>query len=158
MKRPVFTPMGTWGFISIAILHYASHNHKWISKHRTECTLYSAVNGFWPVEELAEVADGSTGCGEMARAGCSFAWNFSVTRSTVLTEAERGCRCVSDSLLAYGLKIPPIRNRALNCTVLNTCWYECAVHSVRLCAVSWRSEIQYERTCSIHSHVSVLSD
>jgi hypothetical protein len=62
------------------------------------------VNGFWPVEELAEVADGPTGCGEIARGGCSFAWNFSVTRSTVLTEAERGCRCVNDSLLAHGLK------------------------------------------------------
>ena len=116
------------------------------------------MNGFWPVEELAEVADGSTGCGEMARGGCSFAWNFSVTRSTVLPEAKRGCRCVSDSLLAYGLKILPIGNRALNCTVLNTFRYDFAVHSIRLCAVSLRSEIQYERTCSNHSHVSVLSD
>ena len=25
---------------------------------------YSAVHGFWPVEELAELADESTGCGE----------------------------------------------------------------------------------------------
>jgi hypothetical protein len=25
---------------------------------------YSAVHGFWPVEELTELADGSTGCGE----------------------------------------------------------------------------------------------
>ena len=62
------------------------------------------MNGFWPVEELAEVADEPAGCGEMARGGCSLAWNFSVTRSTVLTKAERGCRCVSDSLLAYSLK------------------------------------------------------
>jgi hypothetical protein len=47
------------------------------------------VHGFWPVEELAELADGPTGCGEVARGGCSFAWNFSVKRSLVLTVAER---------------------------------------------------------------------
>jgi len=50
---------------------------------------YSALHGFWPVEELAELADGPTGRGEVARGGCSFAWNFIVTRSTVLTGAER---------------------------------------------------------------------
>jgi len=42
------------------------------------------VNGFWLVKELAELADGPAGCGEIARGGCSFTWNFSVTRSTVL--------------------------------------------------------------------------
>jgi len=110
------------------------------------------------VEELAELADGPTGCGEMAWGRCFFGFNFSVTRSTVFTEAERGSRCVSDSLLAYCFKIPPVRNRTLHCTVLNTRRYMCAVHSVRLCTVSLRSEIQYERTCSIHSHVSILSD
>ena len=47
------------------------------------------MHGFWPVEELAELADGPTGRGEVARGGCSFAWNSSVTRSTVLTGAER---------------------------------------------------------------------
>ena len=41
------------------------------------------------MEDLAELADGPTGRGEMARGGCSFAWNFSVTGSTVLTEADR---------------------------------------------------------------------
>jgi len=46
------------------------------------------VNGFWPVEELAELADGPTGRGEVARGGCSFVWNI-VTRSPVLTGAER---------------------------------------------------------------------
>jgi len=45
---------------------------------------YSAVNGFWPVEKFAELADGSTGCGEVAKDGCLFAWNFRMTRSTVL--------------------------------------------------------------------------
>jgi len=44
---------------------------------------------FWPVEELAELADGPDGCGEKAGGGWLFAWNFSVTRSSVLTEAER---------------------------------------------------------------------
>ena len=38
--------------------------------------LYSAVHGFWPAEELAELADGPTGCGEVARGGCLFAWNL----------------------------------------------------------------------------------
>jgi hypothetical protein len=36
---------------------------------------------FWQLE-LSELADGPTGCGEVARCGCSFAWNFSATRST----------------------------------------------------------------------------
>ena len=48
-----------------------------------------ALHGFWPVEELAVLADGPTGCGEVARGGCVFAWNLTVTRSTVFTEAER---------------------------------------------------------------------
>jgi len=43
---------------------------------------------FWPVEVLAELADKPTGCGEVARGGCIFAWNFSVTRTDVLTKAE----------------------------------------------------------------------
>lgn len=45
---------------------------------------YSAVNDFWPVEEFAELVNGSNGCGELARGGYLFAWNFWVTRSTVL--------------------------------------------------------------------------
>jgi len=35
-----------------------------------------------------ELAEGPTVCSEVAMGGCSFAWNFSVTRSTVLTVAE----------------------------------------------------------------------
>jgi hypothetical protein len=31
---------------------------------------------------------GPTGCGELVRGGFLFAWNYSVTRSPVLTEAE----------------------------------------------------------------------
>jgi len=38
---------------------------------------------------LAELANGPTGCGEVARGGCLFGWNFNVTGSTVLTNAER---------------------------------------------------------------------
>ena len=49
---------------------------------------YSAVYGFRPMQ-LAELADGPTECGKVARGGCSLAWNFSVTRSTVRREAER---------------------------------------------------------------------
>jgi hypothetical protein len=41
------------------------------------------VTGFWPVEDLAELAEGPTGCGEEARGGCLFAWNFSVMSSAV---------------------------------------------------------------------------
>ena len=33
--------------------------------------------------------DGPTGCGEVARGGCFIAWNFSMTGSTALTEAEK---------------------------------------------------------------------
>ena len=47
--------------------------------------LYYTLLRFWPVGELALLADGPAGCGEVARGGCSYAWSFSVTRSTVLT-------------------------------------------------------------------------
>jgi len=50
---------------------------------------YSAVHGFWPVKETADLAVGPTGCGDLARGGCLFAWKFNATRSTVFTEAER---------------------------------------------------------------------
>jgi len=52
---------------------------------------YSAVSGFWSVQ-LAELADGPTGCGNVERSGCSLVWNFSATKSTALTEAERRVR------------------------------------------------------------------
>jgi hypothetical protein len=45
---------------------------------------FSELFPFWPVEELAELADGPTGCGEMARGGCLCTWNFSVTRPDAL--------------------------------------------------------------------------
>ena len=31
---------------------------------------YTAVYGFWPAEELAQLADGPTGFGEVATGGC----------------------------------------------------------------------------------------
>jgi hypothetical protein len=71
------------------------------------------VNVFRPVEDLAELADVPSWCGDVARDGCFCAWNVSVTRSTVLYGGEGGenaqdqslhCRCVNDSLPAYGLK------------------------------------------------------
>jgi hypothetical protein len=52
---------------------------------------YSAVHGFWPMV-LAELADEPSGGGEVARGGCTFACNFSVTRTTVLTETETRAR------------------------------------------------------------------
>jgi hypothetical protein len=61
--------------------------------------LYGTLLRFWPVEELAGLADGLAGCGELARVGFSHAWNFSVTRSTVLTEADRMTRPGLASLL-----------------------------------------------------------
>jgi hypothetical protein len=43
----------------------------WITKN----WWYSAVHCFWSAEELAELADGPTVCGEVTRGGCSFARN-----------------------------------------------------------------------------------
>jgi hypothetical protein len=54
--------------------------------------VYSTVRGFWPVEELAELANGPTGCGEEARGVCLFVWNLSVARSAVITREERKAR------------------------------------------------------------------
>jgi len=50
---------------------------------------------------------GPTGCGEVARVGCLFASNFSVTRSVAYRKVERRLYqtwrrgCISDSLQAY---------------------------------------------------------
>ena len=44
---------------------------------------------FLAVEGLVELAERPTGCGEVSRGGCSFAWNFIVIWSTVLMEKER---------------------------------------------------------------------
>jgi len=50
------------------------------------------LHGFWPVEDLAELANGSIWRGAVARGGCLFARNFSVTRSAVYSEAESRTR------------------------------------------------------------------
>jgi hypothetical protein len=50
------------------------------------------VHDFCPARELAELVNEHTACGEVAKGGCLFAWNFSVTRSTVLRKAERNIR------------------------------------------------------------------
>ena len=47
---------------------------------------HSMLLRFWPVEDIADLVDGPTGCGDVARGGGLFAWNFTVTRSTVLSE------------------------------------------------------------------------
>jgi hypothetical protein len=52
-----------------------------LEPHLVVATLRAHRLCFWQLE-LAELADGPTGCGEVARDGCSFAWNFSATRST----------------------------------------------------------------------------
>jgi hypothetical protein len=54
--------------------------------------LYSPLLRFRPVEEIAELANGPTGRGGVARNGCLFAWNLRVTRSTVLTETATRTR------------------------------------------------------------------
>ena len=59
---------------------------------RVLCQALQYSAWFCLLEDLAELADEPTGFGEVARGGCLFAWNFSVTRSTVLTEAERRTR------------------------------------------------------------------
>jgi hypothetical protein len=66
--------------------------------------------------------------------GGLLAWNFSVTRSTVLqgcgekNSVKYACRCISDSLLAYRLNIPPAK--AVHWTILYiststniSCWF-----------------------------------
>ena len=54
--------------------------------------MYSAVLGFWPVQELVLLVNGATRCGEVARGGRLFDWNVRVTRPTVLTEVQRRTR------------------------------------------------------------------
>ena len=51
--------------------------------------VYSTLFRLWPVEDFAQLENWPTGSHEVARVGCIFTWNYSVTRSTVLTEADR---------------------------------------------------------------------
>ena len=48
------------------------------------------MHDFWPVEEFVVQEKGHTVCVEGVREeGCVFAWNMSVARSTIPTEAKR---------------------------------------------------------------------
>ena len=59
------------------------------------------------------------GCGEVARGGCVFARNFSVARSTVLTERRHQIKhCISESLLACRLQLTPAKHRAMHYSCL----------------------------------------
>jgi len=82
-----------------------------------EFQAYSAMHRFWSVE-LAELADGPAGCDEVATGWCLFAWNFSVTRSTVVWEVVSGLLTKHDAIFtlrtrSYRLKIPPVKNHVL---------------------------------------------
>ena len=76
------------------------------------------------MEELAELADGPTGCGEVARGGCFI--YMKLQRDKVNCTRGGGekpldqtcCRCISDVLLAHRLKIPSAKIRALHDTFL----------------------------------------
>ena len=50
---------------------------------------YSTLFRFWSVDNSAILAVGLIGCGEVAMGGCLFAWNFSLTNSIALREADR---------------------------------------------------------------------
>ena len=54
--------------------------------------VYGAVHDLWPVEELVELVDEPTECGEVMWGGHLCACNFSVTRLGILMEAERRAR------------------------------------------------------------------
>ena len=82
---------------------------------------YSTSLRFWPVEELAELADGPTGRGEIGRGvliclelrcdkvNCTYGGG-----EKTLDQSWR-IRCISDSLLAYLSKIP--RPKTVQCTI-----------------------------------------
>ena len=80
-------------------------------------------------EELGELAVGPTECGEVARRGCLFAWNFTVTKTAVFTETERRSRPITalslryDSPPAYRLKIQP--TKTMHCTIALSCSSAC---------------------------------
>jgi len=80
----------------------------------------------WTVEGLAELTAEPAGCGELARGGVCLIFPLYVGVYLLLTpmiqgqlhlrgcreglELTRRCRRISDSLLAYRLKIPPAKN------------------------------------------------
>jgi hypothetical protein len=82
--------------------------------------LYSAVHGFWPVEELAEWWMGLFGVVKWWGVGVYLLWTSVWQGHLYLQRRREGldqiwcCCCISDSLLAYRLKIPSARNDALH--------------------------------------------
>jgi hypothetical protein len=70
-RRRIFVNLGDYQFLSLLF------------------SRYSALHGFWPVEDLAELANGP---GAVARGGCLFDWNFSVIKSAIFSEAETRTR------------------------------------------------------------------
>jgi hypothetical protein len=82
---------------------------------------YSSVHDFWPVV-LAELADGPTGCAEVARLGVYLLANLVGNGQLCLRRRIQGldqtCRCTSTSLHAYRLKISPAKNHELHYTRL----------------------------------------
>jgi hypothetical protein len=83
--------------------------------------LYNTLLRFWPARDLAELADGPTGRGEVAflclRLQCD-----KVNCTYEGAENTWRCRFISDSLLGYNMKIPTAEIHALHykCTVLAT--------------------------------------
>jgi hypothetical protein len=82
--------------------------------------IYGAVHGFWPVVDLAELADEPTGCGKVARHMEFIRYELKCDKvncaygETTLDPTSH-CPCISDSCLAYCLEIPLGRNHAVHC-------------------------------------------
>jgi hypothetical protein len=82
--------------------------------------LYSAGHGFWPVEEIAELADKPTGFSDVERGACLL--EMSVWQGYLYLHRHRGldqtqcCQCISDFLLACCLKILPAKTHAVHYT------------------------------------------
>jgi hypothetical protein len=70
------------------------------------------VHGFWPVQELANLAEGPTVCREVARGGCLLGTSH-YDNANCADGLDQTFRSVSDSLLACRLKDPPAHNHAL---------------------------------------------
>jgi len=112
------------------------------------------VHGFWSVEELAELADGPTGCGEMARGGRSFAWKGHLYLRWRREGLDQTWSWISDSLLAYLWKIPPAKNHALHYGQLRSVLLWLLSHSdhyAQRTAFTAQSLKKLQRTCEPHT-------
>jgi len=59
-------------FLLVLLWHLSSNNLQPFLHSIALMLLYSTMISLWPVEDLAELAGGPTGRGEMARGGCLF--------------------------------------------------------------------------------------